>query len=177
MSSATCYAWKAKFGSLEVSDAKRLRALKEGTLGSNGYARIRPQHKLMFQPLEPAWGFGLSRDMGGSGYRRLTRGRRRQATLRLCPQGDGLGQTRGGWMVHCRGYRGRYCWDLTGLWRLHPRQIEHGSGHGTSRTRPCHTAGLSRLVQSFGRIDMPRLALRTTEPNGSPQPQPPKASP
>lgn len=27
MSSATYYAWKAKFGGLEVSDAKRLRAL------------------------------------------------------------------------------------------------------------------------------------------------------
>jgi len=29
MSSATYYAWKAKFGGLEVSDAKRLRALGE----------------------------------------------------------------------------------------------------------------------------------------------------
>ena len=29
MSSATYYAWKAKFGSLEVSDAKRLRSLEE----------------------------------------------------------------------------------------------------------------------------------------------------
>ena len=29
MSSATYYAWKAKFGWLEVSDAKRLRALEE----------------------------------------------------------------------------------------------------------------------------------------------------
>ena len=29
MSSATYYAWKAKFGGLEVSDAKRLRALKD----------------------------------------------------------------------------------------------------------------------------------------------------
>ena len=29
MSSATHYAWKAKFGGLEVSDAKRLRALEE----------------------------------------------------------------------------------------------------------------------------------------------------
>jgi putative transposase len=29
MSSATDYAWKAKFGGLEVSDAKRLRALEE----------------------------------------------------------------------------------------------------------------------------------------------------
>ncbi len=29
MSSATYYAWKAKFGGLEVSDAKRLRALEE----------------------------------------------------------------------------------------------------------------------------------------------------
>ena len=28
MSSATYYAWKAKFGGLEVSDAKRLRALE-----------------------------------------------------------------------------------------------------------------------------------------------------
>ena len=28
MSSATFYAWKAKFGGLEVSDAKRLRALE-----------------------------------------------------------------------------------------------------------------------------------------------------
>lgn len=29
MSSATYYAWKAKFGGLEVSDAKRLRALED----------------------------------------------------------------------------------------------------------------------------------------------------
>ncbi len=29
MSSATYYAWKAKFGGLEVSDAKRMRALEE----------------------------------------------------------------------------------------------------------------------------------------------------
>jgi putative transposase len=29
MSSPTYYAWKAKFGGLEVSDAKRLRALEE----------------------------------------------------------------------------------------------------------------------------------------------------
>ncbi len=29
MSSATYYAWKANFGGLEVSDAKRLRALEE----------------------------------------------------------------------------------------------------------------------------------------------------
>ena len=29
MSSATFYAWKAKFGGMEVSDAKRLRALEE----------------------------------------------------------------------------------------------------------------------------------------------------
>lgn len=29
MSSATFYAWKAKFGGLEVSDAKRLRALED----------------------------------------------------------------------------------------------------------------------------------------------------
>ncbi len=29
MSSATYYAWKAKFGGLEVSDAKRLRVLEE----------------------------------------------------------------------------------------------------------------------------------------------------
>jgi putative transposase len=29
MSSTTYYAWKAKFGGLEVSDAKRLRALEE----------------------------------------------------------------------------------------------------------------------------------------------------
>ena len=29
MSSATYYAWKAKLGGLEVSDAKRLRALEE----------------------------------------------------------------------------------------------------------------------------------------------------
>src|SRR3546814_12513328 len=29
MSSATYYAWKAKFGGLEVSDARRLRALEE----------------------------------------------------------------------------------------------------------------------------------------------------
>jgi putative transposase len=29
MSSATYYAWKAKYGGLEVSDAKRLRALEE----------------------------------------------------------------------------------------------------------------------------------------------------
>ena len=29
MSSATYYAWKAKFGGLEVSNAKRLRALEE----------------------------------------------------------------------------------------------------------------------------------------------------
>ena len=28
-SSATYYAWKAKFGGLEVSDAKRLRSLEE----------------------------------------------------------------------------------------------------------------------------------------------------
>jgi hypothetical protein len=30
ISSATYYAWKAKFGGLEVSDAKRLRSLEEG---------------------------------------------------------------------------------------------------------------------------------------------------
>ena len=29
LSSATNYAWKAKFGGLEVSDAKRLRAIEE----------------------------------------------------------------------------------------------------------------------------------------------------
>lgn len=29
ISSATFYAWKAKFGSMEVSDAKRLKALEE----------------------------------------------------------------------------------------------------------------------------------------------------
>ena len=29
ISSATFYAWKAKFGGMEVSDAKRLKALKE----------------------------------------------------------------------------------------------------------------------------------------------------
>jgi len=29
LSSATYYAWKGKFGGLEVSDAKRLRALEE----------------------------------------------------------------------------------------------------------------------------------------------------
>ena len=29
MSGATCYSWKARFGGLEVSDAKRLRALEE----------------------------------------------------------------------------------------------------------------------------------------------------
>ena len=29
LSSATYYAWKAKFGGLEVSDAKRLRALED----------------------------------------------------------------------------------------------------------------------------------------------------
>lgn len=29
MSSGTYYAWKAKFGGLEVSDAKRLRALED----------------------------------------------------------------------------------------------------------------------------------------------------
>jgi putative transposase len=29
MSSATYYAWKAKFGGLDVSDAKRLRALED----------------------------------------------------------------------------------------------------------------------------------------------------
>lgn len=29
MSSATYYAWKAKYGGLEVSDAKRLRALED----------------------------------------------------------------------------------------------------------------------------------------------------
>ena len=29
MSSATYYAWKARFGGLEVSDAKRLRSLEE----------------------------------------------------------------------------------------------------------------------------------------------------
>lgn len=29
MSSATFYAWKAKFGGMEVSDAKRLKALEE----------------------------------------------------------------------------------------------------------------------------------------------------
>jgi putative transposase len=29
LSSATYYAWKAKFGGLEVSDARRLRALEE----------------------------------------------------------------------------------------------------------------------------------------------------
>ena len=29
MSSATFYAWKAKFGGMEVSDAKRLRALED----------------------------------------------------------------------------------------------------------------------------------------------------
>ena len=29
MSSATCYAWKARYGGLEVSEAKRLRALED----------------------------------------------------------------------------------------------------------------------------------------------------
>ena len=29
ISSATCYAWKAKFGGMDVSDAKRLKALEE----------------------------------------------------------------------------------------------------------------------------------------------------
>lgn len=29
MSSATFYAWKAKYGGLEVSEARRLRALKD----------------------------------------------------------------------------------------------------------------------------------------------------
>jgi putative transposase len=29
MSEATFYAWKAKFGGMDVSDAKRLRALEE----------------------------------------------------------------------------------------------------------------------------------------------------
>lgn len=29
LSSATYYAWKAKFGGLEISDAKRLRTLEE----------------------------------------------------------------------------------------------------------------------------------------------------
>lgn len=30
ISSATFYAWKAKFGGMDVSDAKRLKALEEG---------------------------------------------------------------------------------------------------------------------------------------------------
>ena len=41
MSSATYYAWKAKFGGLEVSDAKRLRALERRTRGSSGCWRTR----------------------------------------------------------------------------------------------------------------------------------------
>lgn len=32
ISSATFYAWKAKFGEMEVSDAKRLKALEEESL-------------------------------------------------------------------------------------------------------------------------------------------------
>lgn len=38
MSSATYYAWKAKFGGVEVSDAKRLRVLA----GENGELSRRP---------------------------------------------------------------------------------------------------------------------------------------
>ena len=41
MSSATYYAWKAKFGGLEVSDAKRLRRSRRRTRGSSGCWRTR----------------------------------------------------------------------------------------------------------------------------------------
>ena len=33
MSSATFYAWKARFGGLEVSDAKKLKALEDENTG------------------------------------------------------------------------------------------------------------------------------------------------
>ena len=39
LSSATYYAWKAKFGGLEVSDAKRLRALEEEKRTAQATAR------------------------------------------------------------------------------------------------------------------------------------------
>ena len=41
MSSATYSAWKAKFGGLGVSDAKRRRSLAEKMPGSNGYSQTR----------------------------------------------------------------------------------------------------------------------------------------
>ena len=59
ISSATFYAWKAKFGGMDVSDAKRLKALEE----ENGRARLELQrwreHELpfvflgLFELLEP----------------------------------------------------------------------------------------------------------------------------
>ena len=41
MSSATYYAWKAKFGGLEVTDAKRLRSLEEENARSSGCSQTR----------------------------------------------------------------------------------------------------------------------------------------
>jgi putative transposase len=41
MSSATYCAWKAKFGGMEVSDAKRLRALRRRTPSSSDCLRTR----------------------------------------------------------------------------------------------------------------------------------------
>jgi putative transposase len=40
VSSATFYAWKAKYGGLEVSDAKRLRALEEENGGDARHRAI-----------------------------------------------------------------------------------------------------------------------------------------
>jgi putative transposase len=36
VSSATLYAWKAKYGGMDVSQARKLKVLEERTAGSNG---------------------------------------------------------------------------------------------------------------------------------------------
>ena len=48
MSSATYYAWKAKFGGLEVSDARRLRALEEENARLKRLALPNPRWSLDF---------------------------------------------------------------------------------------------------------------------------------
>ena len=37
VSEATFYKWRAKFGGMDVSDAKRLKGLEEGTPSSNAF--------------------------------------------------------------------------------------------------------------------------------------------
>jgi putative transposase len=46
MSEATFYAWKAKFGGMDVSDAKRLRALEE----ENARLKRRLAESMFFSP-------------------------------------------------------------------------------------------------------------------------------